>query len=146
MAGPAPRGFNATKVIAGLHAAMAFGAPSRAADQAAFYIQVAVTPSFPVDQQGVPWDPANSATPSYTKVSVPVAVEFHNGAGKVEGYGIVDATTVTLTLLDADYQQVKGFAFVAIAGTKYWYRSTDAPVALGTIDVWTVHCEAVDAA
>ena len=143
MAG-SPRGFSASKAVAGIHAAMTFGAPSRATDQATFFIQQAVTPAFPIDQQGVPWDPADRVTVAFTQVQVPVAIEFKDDAGKIEGFGVVAPVKIVLTLLDVDYQQIKNFDFVVVAGRRYLYRRTETPVALGTVDVWTVHCVAED--
>lgn len=125
---------------------MTFGLPAASSDQPTFYLFGQVTPTVPVDQQGVPYDPDETISNPPTSVHVPCAVEYIDRAGKIELLGLVAPSQLKLTLLDADYQKVEGFAYVVIAGRKYLYRRTEAPIALGTVDVWTVHCEAEDSA
>lgn len=139
-----PPGFDAAAVIAGLHEAMSFGEPTRASDKATFVSFPAASSAVPVDDDGVPFDTAQRPVRTPTSKQVPCAIEFADRADQSETFGFLQATRVKLTLLDPDYQQVKGFSYVVIGGDRYNYRLTEPPVALGSIDVWTVHCIAED--
>ena len=139
-----PPGFDPAAVIAGLHEAMAFGEPTRTSDKATF-VKIAESSSVvPRDDDGVPFDVGQRPTRTPSSVQVPCAVEFVDRADAMETFGVVQATRIKVTLLDPDYQRVKGFRYVVIGGDKYNYRLTEPPVALGSIDVWTVHCVAED--
>lgn len=146
MATPVPSGFSAANVIAGLHKAMAFGAPNEDSDQATFVMpQTILSTTGPLDDENVPFNP--SVTPVKSTISrrtVPCAYEYVDAQGKIENLGIINPSRVKITLLDDDYQEVKGFDYVVIGGQKYLYRKTEPPVALGSIDVWTVYCQAED--
>lgn len=148
MAGPSPAGFDRDAVLAGLRTAMQFGAPSVAADRATFVMpRVKVDDEIPADEQGVPFDP--DQRPVYlapTKHTVPCAIDYDDAPGKLENFGIIAPSKILITLLGPDYNTVEGFEYVVIAGQKYLYRKTEPPVALGTLDVWTVHCQAEDEA
>jgi len=139
-----PAGFDAARVIGGLHTAMGFGEPTRAADKATFYILSQAATADPVDGEGLPFDPTKSRPTTRTPKTVPCAVEVFEGSTTRDSFGDAQASRVVLTLLDPDYQQVKGFSYVVAGGDKYYYTKTDPPVALGSIDVWTVHCTAQD--
>lgn len=147
MAGPTPSGFDRDAVLAGLRAAMLFGAPTIPTDRATFVMPRSYTASVPVDQEGVTFDPNQRATfSSPAKHQVPCAIEYDDAAGKLENFGIVAPSKIRITLLGPDYNTVEGFEYVVIAGQKYLYRKTEPPVALGTLDVWTVHAQAEDEA
>lgn len=140
-----PPGFNPTRIIDGLHRAMLFAAPTRAADAATFYLADSSTGvGVQVDEDEVPFDFAAVRTVRLTAVRVPCAVEYVDRADQSENFGVYQSSRIKITLLDPDYQQVRGFRYVAIGGDKYNYRLTEPPVALGSIDVWTVHCTAED--
>lgn len=146
MAKELPPGFDRASVLAGLRKAMEFGQPTRAADQATFYKVTTVTGTGvePHDEDFIPFNPDVNRSVRPTSIVVPCAVEFVDRADQVETFGAVTSTRVKLTLLDEDYQRVKGFSYVAIGGDKYLYRLTEPPIALGSIDVWTVHVVAED--
>ena len=140
-----PAGFNAQTIREGLLVAMNFGLPPLAADQPTFYFPKAATGvTAPVDDSGVPFDP--SVRPTYTraKVSVPCAIEYHDAAGKIENFGVIVPTKIRVILMGDEYEQVKGFDYVVIAGQRYFYRTTEPPVGLGSIPMWFIHCEAED--
>lgn len=141
-----PPGFDATKIMDGLHRAMGFGEATRAGDKATFYLRHPSTLSNAgeVDSEGLPFDPAVQRTSSMTPVVVPCAIEYFDRAENADTYGVMQSTKIMLTLLDPDYQKVKGFAYVAAGGDKYYYAKTEPPVALGSIDVWIVHCNSQD--
>lgn len=146
MASPTPAGFDASAVIAGLHKAMAFGAPSNDSDQATFVMpQTILSTTGPLDDEGVPFDPAVTPVKSVlSRKTVPCAYEYIDAQGKIENLGIINPSRIKFTLLDDDYQEVKGFAYAVVGGQKYLYRKTEPPVALGSIDVWTVYCQSED--
>lgn len=124
---------------------MVFGLPSQANDQPTFYMPQTATSTDPLDDEGVPFDP--SVTPTYStlvKKKATCAVEYVDGEGKVENFGVLVPSKVKLTILDQDYAPVRGFHYVVIQGQKYYYQRTEPPVALGNVDVYTVHCRAED--
>lgn len=144
-----PPGFPKSRVIKGLHQAMGFGEPTRAGDKATFYFPkgTPVDTGMPVDEDSVPFDP--DAQPTYaTKppVKVPCAIEYFERGDINETFGTVKASRIKITLLDEDYQRVKGFSYVAAGGDKYVYDTTPPSDALASIDVWTVWCIAEDEA
>jgi hypothetical protein len=147
VASPTPPGFNAATVIAGLQKAMSFGAPETTGDQATFYMPRTSVVTDPKDDEGVPFDVTVRPTLStLVKKVVPCAYEYVDAEGKIENFGMIAPARVQITLLDAEYQQVKGFEYVAIGGQRFMYRRTEPPVALGSINVWTLHCTAEDQA
>lgn len=142
---PALAGFDVDAVRAGLRLAMTVGLPPVSSDQPTFFMPAVETPGGPADQEGVPFSPAAGRTfAPRTQVKVPCAVEYRDGSGKLESFGVIAASKVVLVLLDEDYESIKGFEFVVIAGTRYFYRRTEPPLGLITLGVWTVHCEAED--
>jgi hypothetical protein len=139
-----PPGFDAAAVIAGLHEAMAFGEPTRVGDKATFYLVTEAAQTVARDDDGIPFDIAQRPTRTAKGVQVSCAIEFVDRADQGETFGLVQATRIKVTLLDPDYQKVKGFRYMSVGGDRYNYRLTEPPVALGSIDVWTVHCVAED--
>lgn len=140
-----PPGFNAAAVRAGLLTAMNFGLPTVINDQPTFFMPQTVTSTDPLDGEGVPFaDDSTLTTTTLVKKRAPCAVEYVDGDGKIETFAVVNPSKVKLTFLDTDYDKIKGFHFCVIEGQKYYYARTEPPVALGTIDVYTVHCKSED--
>lgn len=140
-----PSSFDAAAVRAGLLTAMNFGLPTVTNDQPTFFMPQTTTSTDPLDDEGVPFSPTASLTTStLVKKRVPCAVEYIDGDGKIETFAVVNPSKVKLTILDTDYDQIKGFHYCVIQGQKYFYQRTEPPVALGTIDVYTVHCKSED--
>lgn len=137
-----PPSFNEERVLAGLKMAMGFGEPTRAADKVTFYFNARSTPTGPVDEDGIPFDPAERITNTRAAEakSVDCVVEYQDRAAKAETFGVVVPARVVLTLLDPDWQLVKDFAYVKAGGDTYHRSTVEPPVALGTIDVWSVIC------
>lgn len=143
---PRITGFPANDVRAGLRTAFRVGMPPLTPDQPTFYIPVEQpTASESVDADDVPFDPdyVPPRTPP-TAVKVDCSIEYFDGSGKLENFGVVAATKVVLTLLDVDYEQVKGFTYVVISGDRYWYRRTETTHGLVSVGLYKVHCEAED--
>lgn len=144
MAKQLPAGFDKAAVMAGLKRAMEFGAPTRVEDRATFYKVVTTTDDVPRDDDFIPFDPEAERTAKPTPVTVDCTVEYVDRSEQTEAFGAITASRIKVTLLDPEYQKVKGFSYVVAGGDRYNYRLTEPPVALGNIDVWTVHCVAED--
>jgi hypothetical protein len=145
MAGTLP-GFNPDEVRAGLHLAMQVGLPPIPDDQPKFYFAAAATTDDNTDGQGTPlsWQAARVDAPAKPVVSVPCAIEYLDDAGAESGYGYTASSQLVLTFLDEDYEQVKGFSHVLIAGNTYRYQKTQPPVGLLEIGIWQVHVRTAD--
>lgn len=144
MAKQLPAGFDKARIMAGLRTAMQFGAPTRVEDQATFYKVATATDDVPRDDEFIPFDPDARRTSKPTPVRVDCSVEYVDRTDQTEQFGAVTPSHIKITLLDPEYQKVKGFRYVVAGGDRYNYRLTEPPVALGSIDVWTVHCVAED--
>lgn len=140
-----PAGFDADTVRAGLRVAMEFGLPSSVSDQPTFFMPGSTSTTDEVDADGIPFDPTASitVTPGDSH-RVDCAVEYVDAPGKVENFGVLVPSEVKLTFLDSDYSVIAGFETCVIAGQRYYYMRTEPPVALGTVDIYTVHCRAED--
>lgn len=142
---PALAGFDANAVRAGLRLAMTVGLAPDAGDQPTFFMPAVETSSAVLDQGGVPFSPAGQRTfAPRTSFTVPCGVEYQDGPGKLENFGVIVPSKVILTLLDEDYDVVKGFEFVVISGTRYFYRRTEPQKGLVTLGIWKVHCVSED--
>jgi hypothetical protein len=137
-----PTGFDQARVIEGLKKAMGFGEPTRPEDKVTFFFNARSTPTGEVDEEGVPFDPNDHSTNTRegeTKV-VDCVVEYQDRAPQAESFGVYVPARVILTMLDPDWQQVKDFVYVKAGGDIYHRSTVEPPVALGTIDVWSVIC------
>ena len=140
-----PAGWDEERVKSGIHTAMGFGEPTRTEDKATFYVpRPADEPVAPGNSEGVPWNPAEKRNTKRDAIQVACAIEKFERADDTGTYGTLQPDRIVITLLDGEYQQVKGFEYVVAGGDRYYYRKTDPPVALGSIDVWTVHATAQD--
>lgn len=138
-------GFDAEGFRNDVRLAMTVGLPPLEADQPRFVFPRQYTHTTPADEDDVPFDPAARPTVSAPRsVRVPCAVEYVDAEGKVENFGVIVPSKVKITLLDQDYQRVRGFEFVVIGGERYFYAKTEVPVGLDVVGVWTVHCRAED--
>lgn len=145
MAGSLP-GFDPVAVRAGIRLAMQVGLPVQTADQPTFYFKGAPTTGVGTDGHGAPlaWDGTRSSAAPKAAVQVPCAIDYQDDAGLENGFGPVSSSRLVLTLLDEDYDAVKGFAYVAIGGNRYDYERTEPPMGLVSVGVWQVHVRAVD--
>ncbi len=141
-----PPSFDAARVTEGLRKAMGFGEATRTTDKVTFYFNDRSDPVGPADEEGVGFDPADRTvnTRAGEAVVVDCAVEYEDRAPRTERFGVMVPSRVVLTLLDPDWQRVKDFAYVKAGGDTYWRSTIEPPVALGSIDVWTVICTAED--
>jgi hypothetical protein len=139
--------FDANAVREGLRLAMQVGLPPDTDDQPLFVMPTTVSGDSvnALDAAGTPFKanyrPARTAP--VTK-RVPCAIEYFDGAGKIESFGLVAPSHVLLTLLDQDFAQVKGFSYVVIGGNKYWYERELVPLGLVDVGVHQVKCASDD--
>jgi hypothetical protein len=141
------RGFNPDEVRAGLRLAMSVGLPPVESEQPTFFWSPVTTNTARADETGVPYDVnVRRQTAPARSLRVTCAVEYFDNAGKLENFGVMVPTKVVLTLLDQEYEQVKGFHAVVIGGSRYFYQRTETPQGLGSIGVYSVHCVAEDQA
>lgn len=138
-------GFDAEDFRTNIRLAMTVGLPVDTADQPTFVFPGAVTNDDPADEEDVPFDPdARPEVAPPRSEKVPCAVEYVDGEGKVENFGVIVRSKVKITLLDEDYETIRGFAYVVIGGDKFIYSKTETPLGLDSVGVWTVHATAED--
>mgnify|MGYP001579973849 CR=1 FL=1 len=138
MAGTDPT-FDADEFRQSIHAVMNLGAPPQTGDQVVFYFARSLVYNTPVDDENTPFDPAATVTEGPGQsVTVPCAIEYTDREGEPVPFGMVTATKLAVTLLDEDYDQVKGCAYVVAGGDKYLFRRTVPPVGLYSVGVYTM--------
>jgi len=126
---------------------MTVGLPVDPEEAPVFFMpQGEVTTDDPADQEGVPFSPTGVRTvvPRPKIQGVKCSIEYVDGVGKLENFGLISPSRVILTLLDEEYAQVKGFEFVVIGGNRYWYKRTETPKGLVSVGIYRVHCQAED--
>jgi hypothetical protein len=136
--------FDSAAVRDGLRLAMQVGLPAGTDDQPLFVMPTTTTGAG-LDAGGTPFNATTRPTRTTpTGKKVPCAIEYLDGAGKLEGFGVIAPSYVLLTLLDEDFEQVRGFAYVVIGGNKYWYEREFPPVGLVDIGVHQIKCRSED--
>lgn len=151
MAGPSispgtPTGFASTFRSA-VKFAMQMGSPNATEDKVTFFWR----PNKEYSHEDIidnPYDWTNTPTTDVeiAPVQVDCAVEFGRVAGNVtvgNAVGDFDSTRATLTLLDVDYDLVRGAHLCTIGGDLYVLEYAQ-PLALFVVDVWQIHCVAID--
>jgi len=138
--------FDEAAFTQGILTAMAVGTPPDPADRPVFVFADTSTATGSVDDEGIPFDvtATPTRTPGAEVTDIPCAIEFVDAAGQVADVGILQLTKIKITLLDEQYQLVKGFDHVRIAGDRYYYRKTEPPIGMVTKTIYTVHCTAED--
>lgn len=146
MAGSVP-GFNADEVRRGLRLAMQVGLPPLDAEQPTFFFAREASTTGAADEDEIPFDLTKKRVlaPPRT-VKVPCAIEYFDNQGKIENFGIIVPSKVEITVLDEEYVKIKGFEYVVIGGSRYWYSRTATPTGLVSIGVYTIYCTAEDQA
>jgi|SRR6478736_6275391 len=141
-------GFNADEVRNGIRLAMRVGLPPVEADRPLFIWDTPPEVEADEDTSGIPfaWDAA-PATP--TAAPKPprreeCAIEYIDETGELRPFGPTASTRLVLTLLDEEYERVRGFSRVIIGGNEYVYERTAAPLGLNTIGIWQVHVRTDD--
>lgn len=142
MAGTSPN-FNANDFRKNIRFVMNMGAPYNNIDQVSFHFKTVKTYNKPVDESGVPWDPAatfTSHTPDPIKVNC--GVKFQESPVIMTAFGDAVPRKVSLTLLDQDYALVKDAEYILLGQVKYIIEDIDAPAALFNVGVYVMNCSA----
>ncbi len=130
----------------GILTAMGIGLPADPAQRPRFVFAGTSTSTTPVDEEGIPYDVSTQPTTTAGRVETDVlcAIEYLDSVGQAVEFGIITPTQIKVTLLDAQYQRVKGFDHVLIGQDRYNYRRTEPAIGMVTETVWIVHCRAED--
>ena len=124
---------------------MTMGSPNRAVDKAIFHWESQAQYSIQ-DRNQKPYDlspaePTEDDTPE--PVTVLVAVEYIQRNPSLTGVGEFDKARAVLTILDVEYEKMEGADWVILGGDRYNIKYSTVE-ALFDVDVYTVHCEAVE--
>jgi hypothetical protein len=130
----------------GILTAMGVGLPADPDLRPQFVFAGTTSATTPVDDEGIPYDVTSQPVLTAGRVETDVlcAIEYLDAVGQVVDLGIIAPTQIRITLLDAQYQRIKGFDHVLIDGDRYNYRRTQPPIGMVTETVWIVHCRAED--
>lgn len=138
--------FDQADFESGIRTAMTVGLSPVIADRPIFVFAGTTTNVAPADSEQVPFDPA--ATPVVVQgnriTGVICSYEYVDATGQVVDLGTITPTRLRITMLDAEYQLVRGFDHVLIAGDRYNYRLTQPVVGMVDSAIWIVHCTAED--
>jgi hypothetical protein len=138
-------GFDPRAFRSGIRFVFDMAASPTADEQVAFYFPATLVYNRTVDTEDVPFDPAATVTSTPTApIKVPCALEYVDSEGSSGPFGVITPTRVTTTLLDEDYEQVKGATYIVIAGDRYNYRRTEPPSGLFDVGLYVMHWAAVD--
>jgi hypothetical protein len=144
---PRIEGFDADAFRDGIWTAMAVGLPPAIEDQPSFVTPAAVVDTGDErDVDGVPFDftKGQAKVGVDTVTQVPAAVEYVDGDGLLTTFGAVASSKIILTLLDEDYEAVRGFSYVVLGGNKYLYERTEPPLGMVDVAIWRIHCRTDD--
>lgn len=141
-------GFDPDEVREGIRLAMQVGLPVEPDDQPTFVFAPTFGAQDGSDAEGTPFDWRSGrdtpAAPARAAVKRPCAIEYDDGTSQMEAVGAIYSSRLILTLLDEDYEAVKGFSHVLIGGNSYTYELTEPPLGLVSVGVWRVHVRAED--
>jgi hypothetical protein len=133
-------GFNAAEFRDAIHFAMRLGAAPDPAEQVTFHFASAKSTMSPADGSGTPFNPnATIARTTAPPVKVDCAVEYFDAEGNATAFGFQAPTRLRITLLDVDYEQVEGCAYVVIHGDRYNFRRTEPPLGLFDVGLKIMH-------
>lgn len=141
-----PAGWNQQKIIDGLHTAMNFGLAVSPSEQPTFFMKrETLAPGAVVDAEKVPFDPTPGIRTAAIEggIRIPCAVDFSEQGVQRAEFGDLNPVQVKLTVLEPDHDQIEGFFYVEISGTKYYYRETAPVIALGDVNVYSILCSTV---
>lgn len=144
MAGTSPS-FDGPTFRSAIRFVFDMAAPPVEDDQVSFFFASSLVYNTPVDGDNVPFDPSATVTTEVPDpVKVPCAVEYFDTNGQEVVFGTLTASKIAITLLDSDYDAVRGFSYVVLGGQKYDYKRTEPPSGLFDVGLFTVHCTAED--
>ncbi len=146
--------FNQTEFEEGIRFAMTMGLPVEVDDRLTWHWNDEKT-YLPQDDNREPYNwtaspvtdvPGNPMQPSGS-LQVLYALEATNASSSYTvdtAFGQFDPTKISITLLDAEYQQVKTADYLTMKRTTYDISFVAPPMALFSSPVWIVYAEARD--
>ena len=127
--------------------AMNIGIPETEADRPTFRWNVEKAYAV-ADPAGAPysWTATPTQTITHDDVQVPVAVQFVPKKSQSYGtpFGEVDPSRAILTVLDEDYELIRGADQVILTGNTYNFTNIAPADGLFGVTVYSIYCEAVD--
>lgn len=140
-------GFNASAFKAGIRQAMTMGLPNAESERITFRWNPDRTYQRH-DAEGNPWEwddvPLTDST--QPDVLVTAAVEFAaRPAGSLDtSMGQFDASRVIVTILDEDYETIRGADLMLFDGNEYDIQFVAPPLGLFEVTIYSVYGEARD--
>lgn len=132
--------FDAAGFRDAIHEVMLMGAPTAEADRAKFYFTKTLVYNTNVDDNNVPFDPDATVTETQpAPISAACGIEYFDANDQPIVFGSVTASRVGVTLLDEEYDKVKGCAYMVIGGERYFYKRTEPPAGLFDVGVYTMY-------
>lgn len=132
--------FNAAEFRTAIQFAMTMGAAVDVGERASFHFPSQLVYNAPADGAQVPFDPAATVTKTEpTPVQVNCAIEYFDVENQPTDFGLLAPSRLTITLLDEDYEKVKGCSYVVVHGDRYNYRRTEPPSGLFDVGIYTMH-------
>lgn len=140
-------GFDAALFRSAIRSTMTMAAPNASEDRATFRWSPAKTYN-PQDPAHFPytWTETPATDVEHADVQVPVAVEFsaRPAASQQTAVGEIDASRAILTVLDVDYELVRGADLVLLGQNTYDVEFVAPPIALFDVDVYQIYTIARD--
>lgn len=126
-----------------IHEVMLMGAPVPEGERAKFYFTKTLVYNTPTDDNNTPFDPDATVTETQPDpVTVNCGVEYFDATDQPTVFGSVTATRLVITVLDEEYDRVKGCSYVVMGGERYFYKKTEVPRALFDVGVYVLHFRA----
>lgn len=124
---------------------MRMGAPNAIEERVTFCWPAEKTYVGKVDPSGRPYDlaAATSAVVQKDDIQVDCAVELLDRNPTGTPIGEFNNPRATITVLDVDYEKIKGSTIVLIGGNTYDVNYVE-PVGLFDVTIFTIHAQAVD--
>lgn len=142
MAGKNP-GFNAKAFRKNIRFVYQMAAPPLTEEQASFYFPTQLVYNVGTDAEDTPFDPSSTVVRTQPDpIKVPCSIEFKETSGQVIDFGVLTPALCIVTLLDEDYERIKGCSYMVLRGEKYNYESTDAPSGLFDVGLYSLQFRA----
>jgi hypothetical protein len=138
--------FNATVFRQGIRNAMTMGLPVDPAERITFRWTTKKKYSSS-DSSGLPFsfDDAPVSEVKHEDVQIPAAVEFLSGANEQgTSVGMFQTPRAVITILDEDYELVRGANEVLLGGNTYTIDYEAPPLGLFSVTVYQLHVQAKD--
>jgi hypothetical protein len=137
--------FNSTVFRNNIKNVMKMGAPNAIEERVTFQWEPEKTYVGKTDPTGRPYDLASATVSTVFKADVQIdcAVEILDRNPTGTPIGEFNNPRATITVLDVDYESIKGSTIVLIGGNTYTINYVE-PVGLFDVTIFTLHCQAID--